>query len=249
MTSEVTQADRDFVILACRLTGWEGVAQRLERGWKPDRDTNEGKLLDAAVQHRLTAQSGEGRALPWLSKLLRYHETGGHEGDGSDHAMRNARTELDAIVSGEGRSGAGEEALRDALNAFTDAVGKKCREAGLSYELPRAEALKAGMVAALNARQSGEGEREADLRDALSDLWSIVHGCDLRLSVPMETIAKVRAALNARQSGEGEREGSLAIVECSDPNEGWSLSIKFGSGDHARDKMRALSDRLRAGEV
>lgn len=57
------------------------------------------------------------------------------------------------------------------------------------------------------------------------------------------------AALNARQSGEGEREAHLAIVECSDPNEGWSLSIKFGSGDHARDKMRALSDRLRAGEA
>ena len=44
----------------------------------------------------------------------------------------------------------------------------------------------------------GEVER---LREALRDLWGIVHGCDLRLSVPMETIAKVRAALAQPEAG------------------------------------------------
>lgn len=42
------------------------------------------------------------------------------------------------------------------------------------------------------------------LREALGELWSIVHGCDLRLSVPMETIHKVRAALSATPAQEGE---------------------------------------------
>ena len=41
------------------------------------------------------------RATPfeWLENLLRYHETGGHEGDGSDHAMRSARSELAALAA------------------------------------------------------------------------------------------------------------------------------------------------------
>ncbi len=36
-------------------------------------------------------------AFKWLENLMRYHETGGHEGDGSDHAMRMARAELEAL--------------------------------------------------------------------------------------------------------------------------------------------------------
>lgn len=43
--------DTAFAILACRLTGWEGVALRLEQGWKPDADTNEGKLIALAAEH------------------------------------------------------------------------------------------------------------------------------------------------------------------------------------------------------
>ncbi len=42
-------------------------------------------------------------AFPWLVKLLKYHETGGHEGDGSDHALRMARAELDGFPLSEKR--------------------------------------------------------------------------------------------------------------------------------------------------
>ncbi len=88
----------------------------------------------------------------------------------------------------------------------------------------------------------GEGKKDAEIK-RLTALPALERG---ELTV---TVDGYLAALTARQSGEGEREGSLAIVECSDPNEGWSLSIKFGSGDQARDRMRALSDRLRAGDA
>lgn len=111
--------------------------------------------------------------------------------------------------SGEGRSGAGEEPGPFHVSQSGD--GKKlwfsARDPASGVTIPARDRTDArnlvsslnhacATFATLNARQSGEGEREA-LREALSDLWSIVHGCDLRLSVPMETIAKVRAALRA----------------------------------------------------
>lgn len=40
-----------------------------------------------------------------------------------------------------------------------------------------------------------------DLREALSELWSAVRGCDLRMSVPPLTVAKVRKALSHDQRG------------------------------------------------
>lgn len=105
---------------------------------------------------RLTAQSGEGRALPWLSKLLRYHETGGHEGDGSDHAMRNARAELNAIESGEGRSGAGERerAIDDGLvSRFRSAL----RFAASSSVISSAD--EQALLAALRATDDAGGAK------------------------------------------------------------------------------------------
>jgi hypothetical protein len=53
----ITQADRDAAALACRLTGWRAVADRLERGWTPDPDTNEGKIIQAFAAHRRTAHA------------------------------------------------------------------------------------------------------------------------------------------------------------------------------------------------
>ena len=49
----------------------------------------------------MTSEEAVARATPfeWLENLLRYHETGGHEGDGSDHAMRSARSELAALAA------------------------------------------------------------------------------------------------------------------------------------------------------
>lgn len=54
--------DIAFAILACRLTGWDGVARRLEQGWKPDRDTNEGKLVELAASHRQSNEATRLRA-------------------------------------------------------------------------------------------------------------------------------------------------------------------------------------------
>lgn len=64
------------------------------------------------------------------------------------------------------------------------------------------------------------------------------------LTVTMDGYLAALRATDDAGTGAGEH---LVIVECSDLNEGWSLSINFGSGDDARDRMRALSDRLRAG--
>lgn len=40
MTVEIKQCDTDLAIALCRLTGWRGVADRLEQGWEPMPDTN-----------------------------------------------------------------------------------------------------------------------------------------------------------------------------------------------------------------
>lgn len=41
---------------------------------------------------------------------------------------------------------------------------------------------------------------------------------------------------------------ALALVEIHD-DAGWSLSLKFGHGDKARDRMRAFSDAYRTGQL
>lgn len=128
---------------------------------------------------------------------------------------------LDAAHSGEGRSnGAGEDGYlkipteamprgprRDAVLAAAmklapysaDPAGTPTRD-GLVLLNAAINEAAAAHFAALSAPQ-GEVER---LREALSDLWGIVHGCDLRLSVSMETIAKVRAALTQSEGAKSD---------------------------------------------
>jgi Lar family restriction alleviation protein len=202
---------------------------------------------------RLTAQSGEGRALPWLSKLLRFHETGGHEGDGSDHAMRNARTELDAIVSGEGRSGAGE----DALDAERKAVLQNPRvNDAIQTALERGELTVTmdGYLAALNARQSGDDDEEKAYRigkdegyqDAMQEIdiatggdgeFRFCLGGDTERHCPdAETMkARILDRFAARQSGEGEREEFRSLDEWDQRDETVLLLVDYTDGDHPFD--------------
>jgi hypothetical protein len=42
---------RDAAITACRITGWDGVAKRLEQGWTPEPGTREADLLDLFARH------------------------------------------------------------------------------------------------------------------------------------------------------------------------------------------------------
>jgi hypothetical protein len=141
--------------------------------------------------------------------------------------------------------------LKDAIEAFF---------AGRSVPAPRGEGKKDAEIKRLTAllkAQSGEGRSGAGEDGLSAERKAVLQNPRVNdaIQTALErgeltvTVDGYLAALTARQSGEGEREGSLAIVECSDPNEGWSLSIKFGSGDQARDRMRALSDRLRAGDA
>lgn len=119
-------------------------------------------------------------------------------------------------------------------------------------------------AAAIDARQSHSLPRDVGMREALSELWSIVHGCDLRLSVPMETIHKVRAALahpaqatHSALSGDAGEGGGHWLIErrCNPPQ--WSVAPRptgvgafysdihrahrFASKHDASEAMRAMS--------
>lgn len=87
----------------------------------------------------------------------------------SEQAARNFASAINlAAQSGEGRSGAGEDALREAVRRFLptninlDAVHLP-DEATIPLDVTMGELRE--LRAALNARQSGEGEREALPRD------------------------------------------------------------------------------------
>ena len=80
-----------------------------------------------------------------------------------------ARLEMERTLSGEGRSGAGE----DGLSAERKAVLQNPRvNDAIQTALERGELTVTmdGYLAALNARQPGEGEREA-LREALAEAY------------------------------------------------------------------------------
>lgn len=96
-----------------------------------------------------------------------------------------------AAHSGEGRSnGAGEDAGR---RRSCDGHGFwLVEDSDERIPCPSCSTKVRRSLAALSAPPASD----AGMREALSELWGIVHGCDPRLSVPMETIAKVRAALS-----------------------------------------------------
>jgi hypothetical protein len=46
-SEEVLREARALTIAACRITGWDGVAARLEKGWTPEPGTREADLLES----------------------------------------------------------------------------------------------------------------------------------------------------------------------------------------------------------
>ncbi len=84
-------------------------------------------------------------AFPWLEKILRYHETGGHEGDGSDHAMRMARAELDGFSLSEKRDWFAGQALAGicANPNFFGSIFQQSPEAAADFAAEAADAMLA----------------------------------------------------------------------------------------------------------
>lgn len=148
MTSEVTQADRD---------AWNAAFEAWDNGRN---GFNSGGDHEAAIaiiaNHRLTAQSGEGR------------------------------------------SGAGEDALARKLAAWANCGWQE-------DEYPEAQKLMGEAAAALNARQSGEGEIER-LSEALDVGEKFLNACFSawscgepyhRVKVMMDRADEFRASLDS----------------------------------------------------
>ncbi len=194
MTSEVTQADRDaarkFVRQAWHLFWPNDYARAMQDADDIAAGRNDNWLIvESFARHRLTAQSGEGQG--WIvgngngTKWRTWSSVGPEWTEDREQATRYARR-VDAervhaededawqIVpqSGEGRSGAGEDAgpfhvsqsgdgknlwfsARDPASGVTIPARDRTDARNLVSSLNRACAT----FAALNARQSGEGER------------------------------------------------------------------------------------------
>jgi len=167
MTSEVTQADIDLAVRIANLFG---------KALPHDADTFPAQWI---AEHRLTAQSGEGRS-----------------GAGEDAALKLVAGYVDYTTESKDRWEQGKAAGYRELGSI--------------------------VAAALNARQSGEGEREA-LREALDAAHFYIDAspdelADLGITRDdaLRMARDKRAALNARQSGEGEREEFLTAYVSED---------------------------------
>lgn len=177
MTSEVTQAD----------SGMDGQSvERAELVWT-NLPTNRPwaslptyeKALVCHTLARLTAQSGEGCSFEEMkaeeARIMQDWRWGNLTRLGVANHLRRAgfdiryATDKANALEGDGRSGAGEDALRDALELakiklrrYMDVHGPNGLNpdtyvGGYQAEI---EAVLTTIDAALNARQSGEGERE-----------------------------------------------------------------------------------------
>lgn len=100
----VTQADALLreIFLHGHVEGWTGNQNRrdaqhvdAEKGWLLY--VSNGALEKTKARHNTTPAPSQHSELTDIENLLIYHETGGHEGDGSDHAMRKARAAFDSL--------------------------------------------------------------------------------------------------------------------------------------------------------
>lgn len=124
----VTQADREAAADIWRDLIAEHGECMAEKAIRAGGVMDATPLVQAFARHR-TGAGGEGTH--WLDNLMTYHESGGHEGDGSDHALRQARKALSTLHS---PSEAEVEAQRDFIDYHRSQL--------LNYLLPTANKLK-----------------------------------------------------------------------------------------------------------
>lgn len=145
MTSEVTQAatDEDRLLLAkiFHLRDEWASAARLENLNAPLAD-HEREMVECIARHRLTAQSGEGRS-----------------GAGGDEIRVPREPTDDMVQAGLYQVGVGGDEWAMVYQIWVDMFDRLTLDGGCTQSLP----------AALNARQSGEGERLRPMEEAPKD--------------------------------------------------------------------------------